>query len=215
MLLAFSHPAQRQALSPPFASSSLPAELRPSGLPLTPPPRPRSRSLALSVAGIFKEICTIITAVLAMPSENKLTGLNLAGLGLSILGIAYDSTVLRLLACLCHECATMIVPVAQCARTPQQRGNGRNNRCLGPAQGRACHCCLLHSRAKRRCCSLRCTVCMRGSTGCRYYNYIKLSGGTATAGHGASAAGRNGGPSYKRLAGGAEEMEMREVSPGH
>lgn len=48
-------------------------------------------SLALSVAGIFKEICTIVTAVLAMPAENKLTGLNIAGLGVSIMGIAYVS----------------------------------------------------------------------------------------------------------------------------
>ena len=49
----------------------------------------RTSGLALSVAGIVKEIATIIVAVLAMPNENALTALNVAGLALSIAGIAY------------------------------------------------------------------------------------------------------------------------------
>lgn len=44
--------------------------------------------LALSVAGIFKEVCTIVLAVLVMPDDH-LTGLNVLGLVVSIIGIMY------------------------------------------------------------------------------------------------------------------------------
>ncbi|EGD81057.1 hypothetical protein PTSG_11000 [Salpingoeca rosetta] len=44
--------------------------------------------LTLSVAGIIKEICTIVVAVMFTP-DNKLTTLNVFGLAVSIAGIAY------------------------------------------------------------------------------------------------------------------------------
>eukprot|EP00043_Microstomoeca_roanoka_P000201 m.27170 g.27170 ORF g.27170 m.27170 type:complete len:430 (-) comp10181_c0_seq1:46-1335(-) len=48
--------------------------------------------LALSVAGIFKEICTIIVAVTFTP-DNRLTTLNIFGLAVSIAGIAYYNLI--------------------------------------------------------------------------------------------------------------------------
>ncbi len=44
-------------------------------------------SVTMSVAGIFKEICTIVVAVLI--AGERLTNLNIAGLSVSIVGIIY------------------------------------------------------------------------------------------------------------------------------